>query len=70
MMHLLNGTFTKKKNFFIPNFKNKITIDSKKNKTKIIMKVLRLLFLKPEQLIKNIKFSKYYGHELPRERAI
>ena len=65
----IEWSFKKKKNIFIPNFRNKITIDSKNIKPNYYESASFIIF-KPEQLIKKIKFSKYYGHELPRERAI
>ena len=65
----IEWSFKKTKNYFFPNFKNKLMKDSKKIKPNYYESASFIIF-KPEHLIKKVKFFKYYGYELPKERAI
>ncbi len=65
----IEWSLKKKKNFFIPNDLSKINLDSKKTKTYYYESASFIIY-NFKDIIKDKKYNKYYGYELPRERAI
>ena len=59
----------KKKNIYIPNFKDKLKLDSKKIMPCYYESASFIIF--DEKILKKKnRFEKFYGYELPRERSI
>ena len=65
----IEWSLKKKKNFFIPTDLSKINLDSKKTKTHYYESASFIIY-NFKDIINNKKYNKYYGYELPRERAI